>query len=70
MPSRKPSRKASKKYSKKLVGGEAKDSYCVFCHKKTPTLKAHLSRTSNGRTMMRGVCKLCGHKKTLFVKSK
>ena len=43
--------------------------YCVKCKKHTETENVQLFTARNSRLMQRGICALCGHKKTQFVKS-
>lgn len=43
-------------------------TYCVTCKEPTKTVKGVMSRTSNGRMMMKGTCAECGKKKASFVK--
>ena len=43
-------------------------SYCVKCRQKTGDLKPQLTRTTNGRKMIRSQCGTCGTKKCRFTK--
>ena len=47
----------------------SQDMYCVKCKRQTPSTNVEFSTTSNNRRMMKGICGVCGSKKTLFVKS-
>ena len=42
--------------------------YCVKCKKKTEIVDGKISKTKNGRNMMKGVCKICGTKENVFLK--
>ena len=44
--------------------------YCVKCKKHTETENVQLFTAKNSRLMQRGICTLCGHNKTQFVKSR
>jgi hypothetical protein len=41
--------------------------YCVKCKKKTEIVDGKISKTKNGRNMMKGVCKICGTKENVFL---
>ena len=44
--------------------------YCLKCKLKTETLDGVELKTSNGRNMIKGICSVCGTKKSVFVSSK
>ena len=44
--------------------------YCLKCKQKTETLDGVELKTSNGRNMIKGICSVCGTKKSVFVSSK
>ena len=41
--------------------------YCLKCKKKTETIDINQVTTKNGRRMLKGVCSVCGSKKSQFV---
>jgi len=43
--------------------------YCVKCKKKTETLDIIQGKTKNDRSMLKGVCSVCGKKKATFIAS-
>ena len=43
--------------------------YCLKCKQKTETLDGVELKTSNGRNMIKGICSVCGTKKSVFVSS-
>ena len=43
-------------------------TYCVKCRKNTENLESKISRTKNGRLLMKSKCTDCGIKKSRFVK--
>ena len=44
------------------------NSYCVVCKKKTDSANPKPFRTKNNRLMIKSICKVCGNKKSTFVK--
>ena len=44
--------------------------YCLKCKQKTETIDYLEMKSSNGRNMIKGVCSICGTKKSVFVSSK
>ena len=44
-------------------------SYCLKCRKDTENINPKISRTSNNRTMVLSNCKICGSKKSRFIKN-
>lgn len=42
--------------------------YCLKCKKKTETLDQHNVVSKNGRPMTKGICAVCGSKKSEFIK--
>ena len=42
--------------------------YCVKCKKKTATIDIIQATTKNNRSMLKGVCSICGSKKSQFIK--
>ena len=44
--------------------------YCLKCKQKTETLDGVELNTSNGRNMIKGICSVCGTKKSVFPSSK
>lgn len=42
--------------------------YCMKCKQKTDTVNDHKAKTKNGRNCVKGNCKVCGTKKSVFVK--
>ena len=61
-----PSRK--KKFSIVLTQWYRMNSYCVVCKRKTDSVNPKPVRTKNGRLMIQSICKVCGKKKSTFVK--
>ena len=51
--------------AKQLFGGGM--IYCLRCKKQTPTLNTSESVAKNGRNMIKGVCEVCGSKKSRFL---
>jgi len=45
------------------------EGYCVLCKQKQTMEKAQEKKTSNGRSMMSGICKQCGTKMNVFIAS-
>ena len=45
-------------------------SYCLHCKKPTGNKDIKIVTTNNGRSMMKSVCTVCGHKKSTFLLSK
>ena len=45
-------------------------TYCLKCKKKTETIDQLETKSSNGRNMVKGICSVCGTKKSVFVSSK
>ena len=43
--------------------------YCVRCKKQTGTTNEEITMSKNNRNMKRGICVVCGTKKTQFIKS-
>jgi len=43
--------------------------YCVKCKKHTETTDVQLFTARNSRLMQRGICSVCGKRKTQFVKA-
>lgn len=43
------------------------EGYCVKCKKMQPMLDCKPAVASNGRKMMKGVCKVCGAKMNKFI---
>ena len=43
--------------------------YCLKCKQKTETLDGVELKSSNGRNMIKGICSVCGTKKSVFVSS-
>lgn len=41
--------------------------YCMKCKKMQPMIDCKKSVSSNGRTMMKGACKVCGTKMNKFI---
>ena len=44
-------------------------SYCLKCRKDTEKINSKVSKTSNNRIMVLSNCKMCGSKKSRFVKN-
>ena len=44
--------------------------YCLKCKQKTETTDYLEMKSSNGRNMIKGICSICGTKKSVFVSSK
>ena len=44
--------------------------YCVKCKKKTETLNATPYTTKNNRSMLKGLCSVCGQNKASFISNK
>ena len=44
--------------------------YCLKCKLKTETLDGIKKTSSNGRNMIKGICSVCGTKKSVFLSSK
>ena len=44
------------------------DTYCVVCKRKTGNIDPRPVISKNGRTMILSKCRVCGNKKTRFVK--
>ena len=44
--------------------------YCLKCKQKTETTDFLEMKSSNGRNMIKGICSICGTKKSVFVSSK
>ena len=44
--------------------------YCLKCIQKTETIDYLEMKSSNGRNMIKGICSICGTKKSVFVSSK
>jgi RNase P subunit RPR2 len=42
--------------------------YCLKCKKKTDTTNYKKTKTKNNRNIIKGTCKICGTKKSLFIK--
>ena len=66
--SRSPKRSAKKspKRSRSCTSDE-KQGYCVVCHKKVNIVGAKLSKTKNGRNIMKSKCPKCGTKVNRFL---
>ena len=45
------------------------NSYCLKCKKDTENIKARVSNTSNGKTILLSKCAQCGNKKSRVVKN-
>ena len=43
--------------------------YCLKCKQKTETIDYLEMKSSNGRNMIKGICSICGTKKSVFVSS-
>ena len=43
-------------------------SYCLKCKKNTENTNPVVSKTGNGKTMIRSKCAICGAKKSKFIK--
>ena len=43
--------------------------YCLKCKQKTETIDYLEMKSSNGRNMIKGICSICGSKKSVFVSS-
>ena len=43
------------------------DMYCVKCRKKTPTLNLIESVTKNNKPILKGICEICGSKRSQFI---
>lgn len=43
--------------------------YCVKCKKKTETIDIIQVTTKNNRSMLKGICTMCGSKKSSFIRS-
>lgn len=46
---------------------KTKQIYCVHCKAKTDTIEAEEVRTKNNRKRLKGVCEVCGGKKSQFI---
>lgn len=55
-------------WTKQKFGMGMVDVYCVKCKSKTLTMNPEQVISRNGRPMLRGVCKVCGSKKSSFLK--
>ena len=44
-------------------------SYCLKCRKDTENINPKVSKTSNNRKMVLSNCKMCGSKKSRFIKN-
>ena len=44
--------------------------HCLKCKRKTPTEEEHIAMSKNNRKMMKGVCGICGTRKSQFIKMK
>ena len=44
--------------------------YCVKCKQKTETLDVTKVITKNNKTMLKGICSICGKNKASFVSNK
>ena len=44
-------------------------SYCLKCRKDTENINPKVSKTSNNRIMVLSNCKICGSKKSRFIKN-
>ena len=44
--------------------------YCLKCRQKTETMASVEMKSINGRNMIKGICSVCGTKKSVFVSSK
>ena len=44
-------------------------THCLKCKKKTENTDPQVPSTSNGKTMMLSKCKICGGKKSRFIKN-
>ena len=55
--------------TKQLLGSGAKISqmYCVKCRKKTPTKNVTEHKTKKGVKQLKGICEVCGSKKSSFL---
>jgi hypothetical protein len=55
--------------TKQLLGSGAKQSlvYCVKCRKKTPTKNVTEHKTKKGVKQLKGICEVCGSKKSSFL---
>ena len=42
-------------------------TYCVSCRKNTGNKNGKISKTKNGRLMLKSICSVCGNKKTRFL---
>ena len=45
------------------------ESYCLKCKKNTENIYPDVSSTSNGRLMILSKCRICGSKKSRFIKN-
>ena len=45
------------------------ESYSLKCRKDTENINTNISKTSNNRTMVLSNCKICGSKKSRFIKN-
>ena len=43
-------------------------SYCLKCRKDTENINSKVSKTSNNRIVVLSNCKICGSKKSRFIK--
>ena len=46
-----------------------RESYCLKCKKNTENIDPKISSTSNGKAMILSNCKICGSKKSRFIKN-
>ena len=44
-------------------------SYCLKCRKDTENINPKVSKTSNNRIIVLSNCKICGSKKSRFIKN-
>ena len=45
-------------------------SYCFHCKKPTSNKREEIVSTKNSRSMMKSICTVCGHKKSIFISGK
>jgi len=61
--------KQEQKQDETIAGGKScKTGYCVKCKKKQQMKDCKNSKSSNGRNMIKGLCKVCGTKMNVFTK--
>jgi len=44
------------------------DIYCLKCKKRTTTKKIEKTISKNKRPLLKGICAICGKKKSVFLK--